>query len=187
MVKQPHLTVFSWYKQTKRNQPSDLRLFGRFNKHSLMRHGAKVYSTFLWCYIRNLDQPFLQKETIHYTKEDIGGNFLQVCRGKTGGLQGMEGEGCLMEGWVGMSGIQSSSGQWRKCFPVFFPSCSCEENSRIKFFRCNTRGWKCSLRYRAVESIFTLNCKYRTRSIVLFQACKLSDRIEHKRKCEICT
>lgn len=49
-------------------------------------------------------------------------------------------------------------------------------------------GWICSLRYRAVESIFTLNCKCRTRSIVLFQAYKLSDRtVCHKRKYEICT
>lgn len=145
MIKQPHLTFFSWYKQTKKPQnPSffenkylptswhgtytaiekhkhlqllgDLRLFGRFNKRFLM---TKVYSASLWHDIRNLDQPFLQKETIHYTKgsANIGGNFLQVCRGKMGDLQERGGlSNGRMSGDVWHSELTGSMKEMLSCF-----------------------------------------------------------------------
>lgn len=52
-------------------------------------------------------------------KEDIGGNFLQVCRGKTGGLQGMEGGGLSngrMSGDVWHSELIRSMKEMLSCF-----------------------------------------------------------------------
>lgn len=132
---------FSWHKQLEKE---NVRIWGCLEGviNTVWWHmGLKFIQLFYDVTLRILISHFCSRKlftTWRKESANIGGNFLQVCRERQVVCREWRG-GCLMEGWGGMSGIQSSSGQWRKCFPVFFPSCSCEENSRTKFFRYKTR------------------------------------------------